>query len=81
MEVDLVLHGAADLTLHLFFAVCLLVLVVDVVDSDFVVLTPKLRDRKLDDFQAILLLVDCVDEDVVGGGLLVYRNKNRKGNK
>lgn len=44
VKVDLVLHGAANLTLHLLVTVCLLVFVVDVVDSDFIILTPQLRD-------------------------------------
>lgn len=71
------LHRVAYLAFDFLVSVCLLVLVIDVVDSDFIVLSPELGDTQLDHFQPVLVLVDGVYENVACGGFLVWLTKNR----
>lgn len=48
-------------------------LVVDVVDPNFIALTPKLCNAKLYHFQAVFDFVDGVDENIAGCGLFVCK--------
>lgn len=78
VEIHLMFHCTTDLTLDFFLVVCFLVLIVDVVDSDFIVLAPQLGNGQLYYFQPVFLLVHCVNEYVVCGGLFVCWTKIEK---
>lgn len=72
VEIHLVLHCTTDLTLDFFLVVCFLVLIVDVVDSDFIVLAPQFGHGQLYYFQPVFLFIHRVNENVVCGGLFVF---------
>lgn len=65
------LRGIAYLAFDFLVSVCLLALIIDVVYSDFVVLSPELGDAELDHFQSVLVFVDGVHVYIACGGFLV----------
>lgn len=71
MKNTFVLHGVIDLAFDLLVRVCFLVLIINIVDSELVISNPQFCNTQFDDFQSIVLLVDGVNENIAGCGLLV----------